>query len=238
MEAEAPQASTSHDGAAAPLRVDFFFDPACPFAWVTSRWILEVRKVRPISVHWGVMSLAILNEGREGMSEQYKADLIERRKAARVCIAAEQEHGAKVLEALYTALGTRRHVQQEELNEQTIAAALVDAGLPPELAEVADSTDYDEALAASHHRGMDPVGMEVGTPTLHVGGHAFFGPVITRAPEGEDAGRMWDAARTLAEFPYFFELKRTRTERPQTESVATEACPIPLSAATKAALDS
>jgi len=194
--------------------VNFWFDPLCPWAWITSRWMLEVEQVRPVVTRWHVMSLAVLNEGKEDMSERYQELMKRAWGTVRVCMAAEQKFGPDVLRPLYTAIGTRFHNQKADRDRATIEAALADAGLPAELADAMDSTEYDEAVRASHKDGMDRVGYEVGTPVISVQGKSFFGPVVSPIPRGDAAGKLWDGVMLITGTDGFFELKRSRTRDP------------------------
>ena len=197
-----------------PIPVDFWFDPLCPWAWITSRWLLEVEKQRPVVPRWHVMSLAVLNENKEDLPDRYKESMSKAWGPVRVCIAAEQKLGPDILGPLYTAIGTRFHHEKAERDRATIEAALAEVGLPAGLADAMDSTDYDEALRASHCNGMDRVGYEVGTPVIAVGDLAIFGPVVSPIPRGEAAARLWDGVLLIAGTDGFFEMKRSRTRDP------------------------
>lgn len=201
--------------------VDFWFDPLCPWAWMTSRWMLEVEQVRDVHTVFHVMSLSVLNEGRD-LSPGYRAMMDAGWGPVRVALAVSEKYGQGALRTFYTAVGTRFHPGDQEKNAETVAAALAElaeaSGLPADevgaLIAAYDTDANDEALRASHHEGMDPVGMDVGTPVLHVNGMALFGPVISPAPKGEEAGDLFDGFLKVTAYPGFFELKRTRTVGP------------------------
>jgi 2-hydroxychromene-2-carboxylate isomerase len=194
--------------------VDFWFDPVCPWAWIASRWMHEVEKVRPVTTNWHVMSLSVLNEGKEDMPEQYQEFMRTAWGPVRICIAAEQLAGPEALDPLYTALGARFHHEKAPRERATYEAALAEAGLPASLAAAAESTEYDEALRASHKEGIERVGYEVGTPIISVNGTSIFGPVVSPIPRGEAAARLWDGVLLIAGTDGFFELKRSRTREP------------------------
>ena len=204
--------SAAAAAAARRASVEFWFDPLCPWAWMSSRWLGEVQQVRPVDVTWSVMSLSVLNEGRD-LPPEYQELMVTGWGPVRVVIAAREAHGQEVVKPLYDALGERIHHRGEDY-PTAIAGALADLGLPAELAEAATSSDLDDVLVASHRRAIDLVGDAVGTPVIAVDGVAFFGPVVSPAPRGEAAGRLWDGCVLVAGTDGFFELKRSRTREP------------------------
>lgn len=217
-DAPALASTDDNDSPAGPTPVDFWFDPICPWAWMSSRWILNVAEVRNITPRFHVMSLSVLNEGRD-LGQKYSALMDRGWGPVRIVIAAEQAHGSEVVLPLYTAFGNRIHLGKQELSRELFEAVLTEVGLPTSLADAADTDEYDELLRKSHHEGMDAVGMDVGTPVIHVPGAdgdvvAFFGPVVTPAPKGEAAGKLWDGVLLVAGTDGFFELKRTRDRDP------------------------
>ncbi|MGH3384838.1 MAG: disulfide bond formation protein DsbA [Nocardioidaceae bacterium] len=191
----------------APIVADFWFDPICPWAWMSSRWLREVERVRPVKAQWHVMSLAYLNQDKDVSKDHVWGPV-------RVCVAAAEQFGAEVLGNLYTALGRRFHNEKRERDGATVEEALAEVGLPTSLVDVMDSTEYDDLLRKSHHEGMDQVGLDVGTPVISVEGVAFFGPVVTPTPRGEAAGLLWDGVLLVAGTDGFFELKRSRDRDP------------------------
>ena len=197
--------------------MQFWFDPLCPWAWITSRWMLEVEKVRPVRVDWRVMSLAYLNliqhEG-QGLTQEYVERMSRAWGPIRVCAAAAQQAGPDTLGPLYTAIGTRLHNQGRREDPAVIPESLAEVGLPASLADAAESTDFDEWIKSSHHEAFDEVGIDVGTPVIRIRGKAIFGPVITPAPRGEAAGELWDGLVLVTKADGFFELKRSRDRKP------------------------
>jgi len=193
--------------------VQLWFDPVCPWAWMASRWVDEVARQRGLDVTWRVMSLAYLNEGRD-LPPPYSEMMQRAWGPVRVLTAAREQHGREVVKPLYDAMGTRIHPQEREDWDAVVAEALAEVGLPADLAEAAGSTQWDGAVRAEHHDGMDRVGTDVGTPVIAVGEVAFFGPVVSPAPRGEEALRLWDGVIAVASVEGFFELKRTRTRGP------------------------
>ena len=194
--------------------VDFWFDPSCPWAWMTSRWVDEVARHRDLDVTFHVMSLAVLNEDND-VSDEYRAAFARMLRYTRLVTAAGELHGQQIVKPLYDALGTRIHPGGETDADVVIPAALAEVGLPADFAAHADSDEFDEQMRASHFDGIGRVGQDVGTPVIAVNGTAFFGPVISPAPKGEVALTLWDGIVAAASYDGFFELKRSRTREPQ-----------------------
>jgi 2-hydroxychromene-2-carboxylate isomerase len=197
----------------APTAVEFWFDPSCPWAWMTSRWVDEVSKHRDLDVTWKIMSLAVLNENND-VSESYRSFFPRALRYTRLVAAVKELHGQQFVKPLYDALGTRIHPGGSKNPDEVIPAALEEVGLPADLIKYSLTDEYDEQMRASHFDGINRVGQDVGTPVIAVAGTAFFGPVISPSPKGEDAVKLWDGTVAVASYPGFFEIKRTRTVEP------------------------
>ncbi|WJY00069.1 DsbA family protein [Curtobacterium sp. 458] len=210
---------TTVDNTSQRTAVDFWFDPNCPWAWMTSRWVGEVERQRPIDVTWHVMSLFVLNEHQD-VPEDYRERLTKGQVYPRIVAAARLRHGDQVVKPLYDALGEHVHHRQESDPEQVVPAVLAELDLDADLLEYAWTDEVDQAVRASHQDGIDRVGQDVGTPVIAVDGTAFFGPVISPAPKGQEALDLWDGVVAVAKYPGFFELKRSRTVGPIFDTTA------------------
>ena len=182
--------------------------------------MLEVEQVRPVRTDWRIMSLAYLNlvqhEGKD-LSPEYLERMAQAWGPIRVVAAAAKERGNDVLGPIYTAIGTRFHNEGRREDPAVITEALEEVGLPASLASAAQSDEFDEQIKASHNEAFDVVGTDVGTPVIGIRGQVIFGPVITPAPKGEAAGRLWDGVLLCTGTEGFYELKRTRKQRPSFE---------------------
>jgi 2-hydroxychromene-2-carboxylate isomerase len=200
--------------------MEFFFDPLCPWAWITSRWMVEVEKVRPVKVDWKIMSLAYLNliqhEG-QNLSPEYLERMAKAWGPIRVVAAAAADAGPSILGPIYTAIGTRLHNQARRDDPTVLPESLAELGLPASLLDAAESDEFDEVIKKSHHEAFDEVGTDVGTPVIRIRGKAIFGPVMTPAPKGEAAGELWDGMVLVCKTDGFFELKRSRDRKPSFE---------------------
>jgi 2-hydroxychromene-2-carboxylate isomerase len=200
--------------AAARTTVDFWFDPSCPWAWMTSRWVDEVARFRDLDVTWHIMSLAVLNEDNDDLSDHYREFLPRALRYTRLVTAVAELHGHELVKPLYDALGARIHPGGSKDVDTVIAESLAELDLPAELAAHADSDEFDTQMRASHADGTSRVGQDVGTPVISVDGTAFFGPVISPTPRGDQATALWDGIVAVAAYDGFFELKRSRTREP------------------------
>lgn len=196
-------------------KIEFWFDPVCPWAWMTSRWIQEVERLRDgVEVDWNVMSLAILNEGRD-MDDAHKKSHAFSKRACQVAAGVKAELGNEAMVKFYDTIGTINHNEGRSGEEGTLEEAVEKAGVPAEFLTRADNGEFDELLLASHNGAIDRVGDEVGTPVIAVNGVAFFGPVISPAPKGDMALQLFDGVVAAAGYDGFFEIKRSRTRGPQ-----------------------
>lgn len=198
----------------ADIKVDMWFDTLCPWAWITSRWLVEVEKVRDIAVNWNVMSLYFLNKSRPQISEEYLENARKALGPLRVITAAEKIYGPKIKGELYTAFGEEIHLKRTEFSEALISCVLSKFSLSQDLSKYSNDESLDSSIMESHNLGISKVGEDVGTPIISIGSVAFFGPVISSVPKGEAAGKFFDGVIAVVSHPGFYEIKRTRTVKP------------------------
>ena len=204
-----PVADEQSTASSERLTVGFRFDPICRWTWVTSRWLLNAQQVRPFDISWHVMSLSIIFEDQVP-PEEYAEALRLGWGTGRAIVAAQDAGGQEAVLALYNEMGRRMHVEGQLHTPEMIAEAVAAVGLPMSVAAAAGDEAWDEGLRASHAEAMALVGNDVGSPVVQFGDVGFFGPVVSPAPRGEVAGRLFDAVHAAATVPGFYELKRSR----------------------------